>query len=584
MEIDCFDLATLRGESRTKMPRADAERGIFNKFPSSAMLPRLEGRRMVKLSGVKLAYGERVLFENAEFLIRDGDKIGLVGPNGAGKTSVFRLIAELEKPDDGSIAMDPGTVVGYFSQDAAEMSGRSALEEAMAGAGEVFRIKEELAALEHKMADAAGFSDSDMERYGVLQTEFQEKGGYDIESRAEAVLSGLGIGLERQGEPVERFSGGWKMRIALARILLLSPDVLLIDEPTNHLDIEAILWLETWLKDFKGSLVMTSHDREFMTRICSRTVEVASGAVTSYSGDYDFFIRERAIRREQLIASAKRQQAMLAKEEEFIARFAARASHAAQVQSRVKTIDKIERIVVPPEPKPIKFSFDVPKRSGDVVVEFKDLAKSWKRADGGDLEVFSGLTGIVRRLDKIAVTGVNGAGKSTFLKIVSAQAQASGGICGLGASVDLGYFSQYSSDALKPARTIFDELRERLPMASPGTIKNLLGAFQFSGDDCDKRISVLSGGEKSRVMLACLLSQPINFLVLDEPTNHLDIVSREVLLEALQEFQGTIMIVSHDRYFLRQLATRVFELESGLLRVYEGGYQYYLEKSGRIDA
>jgi ATP-binding cassette, subfamily F, member 3 len=556
----------------------------FNKVPPSAMLPGLEGRAMVNLSGVKLAYGERVLFENVEFLIRPGDKIGLVGPNGAGKTSIFRLLAGEEDADSGSVVKDPGTVIGYFSQNVGEMSGRSALEEALAGAGEVFRIRGELEALEQRMSDPEAFSDADMERYGALQTAFQERGGYDIENRAEAVLSGLGLPVERQGEPVENFSGGWKMRIALARILLLSPDVLLIDEPTNHLDIEAIVWLEAWLKEFPGALVMTSHDREFMTRICFRTVEVASGAVTSYSGDYDFYLRERAIRREQLVASAKRQQAMLAKEEEFIARFAARASHAAQVQSRVKTIEKIERIVVPPEPKPIKFSFDVPKRSGDVVVEFKDLEKRWKRPDGGEREVFSGLSGIVRRLDKIAVTGVNGAGKSTLLKIVSAQAEASGGICGLGASVNLGYFSQYSCDALVPGRTVFEEVRERLPMASPGAIKNLLGAFQFSGDDSEKKISVLSGGEKSRVMLACLLSQPVNFLVLDEPTNHLDIVSREVLLEALQEFQGTIMIVSHDRYFLRRLVNRVFELDSGRLRTYEGDYQYYAEKSGQTGA
>jgi ATP-binding cassette subfamily F protein 3 len=426
-----------------------------------------------------------------------------------------------------------------------------------------------------------GFTDADMERYGELQTEFQKLGGYDIESRAAAILSGLGLDEDRQKEPVASFSGGWKMRIALARILLLSPDVLLIDEPTNHLDVEAIVWLEAWLKEFPGALVMTSHDREFMTRICSRTVEVASGAVTSYSGDYDFYLRERALRREQLLASAKRQQAMLAKEEEFIARFAARASHAAQVQSRVKTIEKIERIVVPPEPKSVKFSFDVPKRSGDVVVEFKDLAKSWRKPDGCEHPVFSGLSGIVRRLDKIALTGVNGAGKSTFLKIVSSQTEASGGICGLGASVTLGYFSQYSSDMLKPSRTVYDEVQERLPMASPGTIKNLLGAFQFSGDDCDKKVAVLSGGEKSRVMLACLLANPVNFLVLDEPTNHLDIASREVLLEALQVFQGTILIVSHDRYFLRHLANRVFEIDSGRLNVYEGDYSYYLEKSGR---
>ncbi len=537
---------------------------------------------MLSLSGIKLAYGERILFKDADVLIRPGDKIGLVGPNGAGKTSLFRIIAGQERADEGSINADPGTVIGYFSQDVGELSGRTALEEVLAGAGRVFRIGSELSELEHKMADPQAFSDADMERYGELQTEYQRLGGYDIDARATAILAGLGIESERQAEPVENFSGGWKMRIALARILLLNPDLLLIDEPTNHLDIEAILWLENWLKEFPGALMMTSHDREFMTRICFRSVEVADGAITSYSGDYDFYLRERALRREQLVASAKRQQAMLAKEEEFIARFAARASHAAQVQSRVKTIEKIERIVVPPEPKAVKFSFDVPKRSGDVVVEFKDLEKRWLKPDKSELQVFSGLSGIVRRLDKIALTGVNGAGKSTFLKILAGLTDASGGVCGLGASVNLGYFSQYSSDILKPGRSVYDEVQERLPMASPGTIKNLLGAFLFSGDDVDKKISVLSGGEKSRVMLACLLSQPHNFLILDEPTNHLDIVSREVLLDALIEFQGTILIVSHDRYFLRRLANRVFEINHGRLRVYEGDYHYFEEKRDTV--
>jgi len=535
---------------------------------------------MVSLSSVKVAFGDRLLFKESDMLVRPGDKIGLVGPNGAGKTTVFRLIAGQEKPDEGTIHREPNVVIGYYSQEAGEMAGRSALEEVLSGAGRVFALKEELSALEHRMGES-DFTDADMERYGELQAEFQHRGGYEIETRAEAILDGLGVRAERQSDPVELFSGGWKMRIALARILTLQPDLLLIDEPTNHLDVEAIVWLEAWLKEFKGALVMTSHDREFMTRVCSRTVEVAAGAITTYSGDYDFYERARVLRREQLIASAKRQQAMLAKEEEFIARFAARASHAAQVQSRVKTIEKIERIVVPPEPKSVKFSFDEPKRSGDVVVEFKDLRKRWPRKDGTELEIFSGLSGIVRRLDKIALAGVNGAGKSTFLKIVSGLAEPSSGTCALGASVDLGYFSQYSSDQLKEERSVYDEVQERLPLASPGTIKNLLGAFLFSGDDADKKVSVLSGGEKARVMLACLLARPHNFLVLDEPTNHLDITSREILLEALVAFKGTVLIVSHDRWFLRRLVNRVFEIDSGSLKAYEGDYRYYLEKSGR---
>lgn len=535
---------------------------------------------MINLSNVKVAFSKRTLFSNANFLVRPGDKIGLVGPNGSGKTTVFRLMIGEEKPDEGEVFVNASVVVGYFSQEVGEMSGRSVLEEVIAGAGRAHEIGLQLREIEDQMAEPdCDMNEAFMERYGNLQEEYIHLDGYDKETQAQTILNGLGFGSERWNDPVETFSGGWKMRIALARILLLNPDVLLIDEPTNHLDIETIIWLETWLKEFKGAVVMTSHDREFMTRICTRTIEVAGQTITTYSGNYDFYEKERLVRREQLLAGYKRQQSMLAKEEEFIARFAARASHAAQVQSRVKNLEKIERIVIPPDPKIIKFRFGNIKRSGDIVVEFDELAKSWPLPDDKSLSVFSGVSGKVIRTNKIALTGINGAGKSTFLKIVSGLTEASGGTCSLGASVQLGYFSQYSCDALKPELTIFEELQTRLPNASVGSIKNLLGAFLFSGDDTDKKISILSGGEKSRVMLACLLAQPVNFLVLDEPTNHLDIVSREVLLEALQNFEGTVMIVSHDRYFLRRLANRVFEIDYGAMRVFEGNYDYYLEKT-----
>jgi len=538
---------------------------------------------LINLSGICVAYGGHVVIQNGDFLVRPGDRIGLVGPNGAGKTTLFRVLAGEERPDAGTVAIDPGTVIGYFSQDVGELAGHSALQEVVQGAGNLWQIGRQLDEYERRMADpdGDGLTDVEMDRYGTLQSEFLHRDGYDLPNRAQTILTGLGIGPDRYDDPVETFSGGWKMRIALARILALAPDVLLMDEPTNHLDIESIVWLEAWLKAFPGELVMTSHDREFMTRICSRTVEVAAGAITTYSGDYDFYLRERDVRREQLLASARRQQAMLAKEEEFIARFAARASHAAQVQSRVKTIEKIERIEVPPDPRAMKVQFVPCPRSGDQVVVMRDLAKSWTRPDGSPHPVFSGLNGIVARGDRIVLTGVNGAGKSTLLKVFCGQTPATAGACDVGDSVRIGYFSQYSSDVLRPDRTIFQEVEERLPLASVGTIKNLLGAFQFSGDDTDKKVCVLSGGEKSRVMLACVLAVPVNFLVLDEPTNHLDIASREVLLQALQEFDGTVMIVSHDRYFLRHLATRVFEIDHGALTVYEGDYAYYLGKTGR---
>ncbi|MDA3850890.1 MAG: ABC-F family ATP-binding cassette domain-containing protein [Spirochaetaceae bacterium] len=536
---------------------------------------------MINLSDIKLSYGERILFSNANVLINPNEKIGLVGANGSGKSSLFRLIVGEETPDDGTVTVIPGNVVGYFSQDVGEMMGRSVMEEVLSGMGRVYELSLQLGDLEHKMCTDEGLTDQEMERYGDVQMEFQNMDGYNLETNAEIILTGLGISPERQQEPVEHFSGGWKMRIALAKILLLTPDVLLIDEPTNHLDMETIIWLEEWLKNFKGSIMMTCHDREFMLRICNKTVEVAGETIQTYSGNYDFYLQEREIRREQLIASQKRQQAMLQKEEEFIAKFAARASHAAQVQSRVKTIEKIERIVVPPEPKVMHFDFNDSKRSGDLVVEMKDLAKAWDLKDGKKLDVFHGISGTVVRQNKIALTGVNGAGKSTLLKVISEQTDPTKGQCTLGSSVQLGYFSQYSSDLLHLENSIFEEVSNRIPMATIGYIKNLLGAFQFSGEDADKKISVLSGGERRLVMLATILASPVNFLVLDEPTNHLDIASREVLLQALKNFTGTLMIVSHDRYFLRHLVDRVFYIDHGEMKIFEGDYDYYLEKTAQ---
>ncbi len=536
---------------------------------------------MITLSKVRLSHGDRTLFRNADLLIRPADRIGLVGPNGAGKSTVFRLISGEESPDEGCVNIHPGTVVGHFSQDTGEMTGRTVMEETLSGAGRVFSIGEELSVLEHRMGDPDNpLSDAEMDRYGELQSEFLARDGYELENRAETVLTGLGIGEGRWSEPVENFSGGWKMRIALAKILLLSPDVLLIDEPTNHLDVESISWLEQWLKEFPGAIMMTSHDRDFMTRLCSRTVEVAAESIISYTGDYDFYLKEREIRREQLLAAYSRQQASIAKDEEFIARFAARASHAAQVQSRVKMLEKMEKIVIPPDPRVMKIRLPEAKRSGDRIVEMTDLAKSWPLPDGGSHPVFSGISGTIVRGNKIALTGVNGAGKSTLLKLITGQTDASTGSCELGSSLETGYFSQYSMDQLHPESTIYDEVAGILPQASPGEIKSILGAFQFSGDDTEKKVGILSGGEKSRVMLACMLAQPRNFLVLDEPTNHLDIVSREVLLEALQDFPGTIIIVSHDRYFLKHLVNRVFRIDHGRMDVFEGDYDYYLEKSG----
>jgi ATP-binding cassette subfamily F protein 3 len=451
-----------------------------------------------------------------------------VGPNGAGKTTVFRLITGEEHVDQGEINIPAKTVVGYFSQDVGEMAGRSALAEVCAGAGKVYELGLEISQIE-KQLESGEVADDQMEslleKYGELQAEFQNRGGYDLEARAKEILTGLRIGPQDHHRDVGAFSGGWKMRIALARILALQPDVLLMDEPTNHLDVESIEWLEAWLRTFKGSVVMTSHDREFMNGLVTRIVEVFGGDITTYSGNYDFYEKERVIRREQLVASHRKQQDMLAKEEEFIARFAARASHAAQVQSRVKKLDKIERIEIPPEAQVMRFQFTNTPRSGNDVVTFSNLGKSWTRDDGSEQSVFRGASAVVRRLEKVAVVGVNGAGKSTLLKIIAGDTDPTSGTIQLGANVKVGYFSQHSLDVLNPQATIFEEVHGRIPTGTIGFVRSLLGSFLFSGDDVDKKISVLSGGEKSRVVLATILANPVNLLVLDEPTNHLDIQS-----------------------------------------------------------
>jgi ATP-binding cassette subfamily F protein 3 len=539
---------------------------------------------MIHLTNISKQYGSQILFLGASFQIPAGTRSGLVGPNGAGKTSLFRLITGEESVDSGEISCGKKTVIGYFSQDVGEMAGRSALAEVMAASARTMELGRQIAEMEGAMCEP--MADEAMaallERYGDAQEEFEHRDGYDLESRAQAVLTGLGIGPETFHRPVEAFSGGWKMRIALAKILTLNPDVLLLDEPTNHLDVESIIWLETWLSEtYKGAVLMTSHDRDFMNRLVTRIIEVGNQAVTTYGGNYDFYLREREIRREQLLASHRRQQEMLSKEEEFIARFAARASHAAQVQSRVKKLEKIERIKLPPEQKTIRFEFAEPPRSGDDVVLMRDLAKSWPIPEGGEHPVFSGISGLVRRGEKIAVTGVNGAGKSTFLKVLAGHTEPGAGTATIGANVHAGYFSQHSMDVLDPKKTVIETVSAALPMASVGVVRNLCAAFLFQGDDVEKRIEILSGGEKSRLVLATLLAKPLNFLILDEPTNHLDIVSREVLLDALQAFAGTVVLVSHDRHFLRCLVNRVFEVDHGQLLAYDGDYDYYLHKSGR---
>jgi len=537
---------------------------------------------MIHLTNISKQHGSQIVFSGASLQILPQTRTGLVGPNGAGKTSIFRLITGEEEADKGEISCSKKTVIGYFSQDVGEMSGCTVLEEVMSAAGDLVQLGVQMREMEAQMSepmDDDALADL-LERYGTITEIFEHRGGYDLDARAKAVLSGLGFADSDFSLPVETYSGGWKMRIALAKILTINPDVLLLDEPTNHLDIESIIWLEEWLSSsYKGALLMTCHDRDFMNRIVSRIIEIANGQATTYNGNYDFYLQEREIRREQLLASYRRQQEMLAKEEDFIAKFGARASHAAQVQSRVKKLEKIERIEIPPEQRVMKFDFPVPPRSGDDVLHLQNLGKVWTTVTGELRPVFHGLSGTIRRLEKIALVGVNGAGKSTLLKIIAGQTEPTEGEVLTGASVTTGYFSQHAMDILNPEHTVFEAVQESLPLENIGVIRNLLGAFLFSGDDADKRIANLSGGEKSRVVLAKLLARPLNFLILDEPTNHLDILSREVLLEALQKFEGTVLLVSHDRHFLRSLINRVFEIDHGEMRIYEGDYDYYLRET-----
>lgn len=536
---------------------------------------------MIHFTNISKQYGHKVLYKDGSLQVRPGDRIGLVGPNGAGKTTIFRIITGEDRVDSGYVSRSEKAVIGYFSQDVGDMTGHSALEEVKAGAGRISTLAARISEMERRLEQSGvvPLADDEMEEllenYGEAQIEFEQRGGYDLDSRAKAILTGLGIGPDDFNRPVDTFSGGWKMRIALAKILALNPDVLLMDEPTNHLDLESIVWLEEWLTQFKGALVMTCHDRDFMNRLVSRIIEVANKAITTYSGNYDFYEREREIRKDQLFAAQRKQQEMLAKEEEFIARFAARASHAAQVQSRVKKLDKIDRIEIPAEEKVAKFDFPTPPRSGNDVIKLESVGKEWPLEGGKTKSVFHGASGVVRRLDRIALVGVNGAGKSTLLKCMAGLTDPTQGHLTIGANVRIGYFSQHSLEVLNPEKTIFDEIHDRIPDATLGFVRNLLGAFLFSGDDVYKKISVLSGGEKSRLVLATILATPVNLLILDEPTNHLDIKTREILLSSIQAFDGTVILVSHDRHFLRSIASRVFEVDHGELRIYEGDYEHY---------
>ncbi len=533
---------------------------------------------MIRLDTISKYNGHRVIFVDASAALQKGEKIGLVGPNGAGKTTLFRLITGQEEPDEGNVLIDRGITIGFFNQDVGEMAGRSAVAEVMNGAGPVAEVGAELVELEAALADPERLDELDtiLERFGEVQGRFEELGGYALDGRAREVLHGLGFSQEMMDGDVGRLSGGWKMRVALARILLMKPDVMLLDEPSNHLDLESLIWLEQFLAGYDGALLMTSHDRAFMNRVINKVIEIDGGALSSFSGDYEFYEQQRAINEKQQQAQFERQQAMLAKEVAFIERFKARASHAAQVQSRVKKLDKIDRVEPPKRRQTLSFTFPPAPRSGDAVVNLRGVDKAY-----GSRVIYKNLDLLIRRQERCCVLGINGAGKSTLLKLVTGSTEPDAGTVTLGGSVKMGYFAQHAMDLLDGDRTIFETLNDAFPLASQGSLRSLAGSFGFSGDDIDKLCRVLSGGEKARLVLALMLFDPPNFLVLDEPTNHLDIATKEMLITALADYEGTMLFVSHDRHFLAALSNRVLELTPEGLHRYDGGYTEYVARTGR---
>ncbi|MGA7117528.1 MAG: ABC-F family ATP-binding cassette domain-containing protein [Hyphomicrobium sp.] len=533
---------------------------------------------MIRLDNIGKQNGHQIVFIEASAVLNRGEKVGLVGPNGAGKTTLFRLITGEEQPDEGQVSTDRGITIGYFSQDVGEMSGRSAVAEVMDGAGPVSDVAAELADLEAAMADPSRAAEMEalIERYGELQAQFEDLGGYALEGKAREVLAGLSFSQEMMDGDVGALSGGWKMRVALARILLMRPDVMLLDEPSNHLDLESLIWLEHFLKGYEGALMMTSHDREFMDRIVKKIIEIDGGALTTYSGGYEFYVEQRGLAERQQQAQFERQQAMLAKEMRFIERFKARASHAAQVQSRVKSLEKIERVEPPKRRQTVVFDIPPAPRSGEEVATLRGVHKRY-----GTRTIYDGLDFQVRRKERWCVMGINGAGKSTLLKLVTRSTAADEGTVTLGASVKMGYFAQHAMEVLDGERTVFQSLEDHFPQANQGSLRTLAGCFGFSGDDVEKKCRVLSGGEKARLVMAQILFDPPNFLVLDEPTNHLDLATKEMLIAALAAYDGAMLFVSHDRRFLAALSNRVLELTADGIHRYGGGYTEYVARTGQ---
>jgi ATP-binding cassette, subfamily F, member 3 len=537
---------------------------------------------MIQLSAGGKQFGPKVLFEGLDWLLTPGDRVGLVGGNGTGKSTLLKVLAGLETLDDGTLSTAKGITRGYLPQDGLELAGRSVLEECLSVFGNLLEMEGEIEELTHRMAelDPAGEEYGRVaERYHALETEFQHRDGYSLEAQAGAVLNGLGFSREDQARPTEEFSGGWQMRIALAKLLLTKPNLLLLDEPTNHLDLEARNWLEQYLESYPYAFVLVSHDRYFLDVTVNKIVEIWNRRAWFYTGNYDRYLTQKDERKAQLEAAYRNQQERIHHLEVFINRFRYQATKARQVQSRIKELEKIERIELPPEEKTINFSFPQPPASGRMVAEFRGVAKSY-----GEKEVFADVSFVINRGDRIALVGVNGAGKSTLIKLLAGAEPVTAGETRLGHNVEADYFAQDQYKALDPEARLIDDVGSVAPVALSGQtqLRTLLGSFLFSDDEVFKRIAVLSGGERNRYALARMLLRPANFLLLDEPTNHLDLRAKDVLLEALRKYTGTVVFVSHDRYFIDKLATRVFEIGGGEVHDYPGNYEDYLwQKNGR---
>jgi ATP-binding cassette, subfamily F, member 3 len=529
---------------------------------------------VIQLSAAAKRFGPKTLFEDLDWLVTPQERAGLVGGNGTGKSTLLKVLGGLEGLDGGTISSSRGLTIGYLPQDGLSLSGRSVFAECLTVFDEILGLEQEQEDLAHRMAEldpASAEYEQVANRFHEAQSKFQAHDGYAIESQVGTVLSGLGFGREDWNRRTEEFSGGWQMRLALAKLLLQKPNLLLLDEPTNHLDLEARNWLEGYLNSYPHAVVLVSHDRYFLDVTVKKIVEVWNKRVYFYTGGYTKFEEQKAQRREQLASAYANQQIRIEQLEAFINRFRAQATKAKQVQSRIKELDRIERIEVPPDEKTINFRFPQPKPGGRIVAEFKGVAKSY-----GAKHVFSGASFTIERGDRIALVGVNGAGKSTLIKVLARSEPPTAGEYLLGHGVEADYFAQDQYKELDPDARLLDDLASVAPRATNTELRTLLGSFLFSADDVFKRIGVLSGGERNRFALARMLMIPKNFLLLDEPTNHLDIQAKDVLLRALQEFAGTVVFVSHDRYFLDRLATKIYEVADGQVTAYPGNYEDYL--------